>query len=111
MLRQGERFTLGGSKELGNYVVKPPSIDFEALPMVEAATMETARAAGIDVPEIQLLAPDRIQGLPDMAGFRQGEPFYAIRRFDRTDGGRIHVEDFAQSLTCAPIRLAGSITR
>lgn len=96
MLRQGERFTLTGSKKLGNYIVKPPSNDFEALPKVEAATMETARAAGIDVPEIQLLAPDRIHGLPNMAGFRQGEPFYAIRRFDRPDGGRIHVEDFAQ---------------
>lgn len=96
MLRQGERFTLAGGKKLGNYIVKPPSNDFEALPMVEAATMETARAAGMDVPAVQLLAPDRIQGLPNMAGFRQGEPFYAIRRFDRPDGGRIHFEDFAQ---------------
>ena len=96
MLRQGERFTLASSKKLGNYIVKPPSSDFEALPMVEAATMVTARAAGIDASEVQLLAPARIQRLPDMAGFRQGEPFYAIRRFDRTEGGRVHVEDFAQ---------------
>lgn len=96
MLRQGERFTVAGGKMLGNYIVKPPSNDFPALPMVEAATMETARAAGIDVPEVQLLLPDRIHGLPDMAGYRQGEPFYAIRRFDRANHGRIHVEDFAQ---------------
>lgn len=96
MLRQGERFTLAGGKKLGNYIVKPPSNDFEALPMVEAATMETARAAGMDVPEVQLLAPAKVEGLPNMTGFRQGEPFYAIRRFDRPDGGRIHVEDFAQ---------------
>ena len=96
MLRQGERFTLAGGKKLGNYIVKPPSNDFEALPMVEAATMETARASGINVPEVQLLPPTRIQGLPDMAGFRQGEPFYAIRRFDRAESGRIHAEDFAQ---------------
>ena len=25
-----------------------------------------------------------------------GDLFYAIRRFDRPDGGRIHVEDFAR---------------
>ncbi len=31
-----------------------------------------------------------------MAGFRIGEPFYAIRRFDRSEAGRIHIEDFAQ---------------
>lgn len=96
MLRQGERFTLAGGKKLGNYIVKPPANDFEALPMIEAATMETARAAGMDVPEVQLLAPAKVEGLPNMTGFRQGEPFYAIRRFDRPDGGRIHVEDFAQ---------------
>ena len=44
MLRQGERFTLSGSKKLGNYIVKPPSHDFEALPKVEAATMCVFRA-------------------------------------------------------------------
>lgn len=97
MRRQGERYTLPGSGKLGNYIVKPPSSDFEALPMVEAATMETARAAGMDVPEVLLLPPSRIHGLPNMTGYRQGEPFYAIRRFDRPESGRIHVEDFAQA--------------
>lgn len=96
MLRQGERFTLAGGKKLGNYIVKPPSNDFEALPMIETATMETARAAGIATPETILLPPSKIDGLPNMTGYRQDEPFYAIRRFDRTDSGRIHVEDFAQ---------------
>lgn len=109
MLRQGERFTLTGGKKLGNYIVKPPSRDFDALPMVEAATMETARAAGVDVPEVQLLAPARIQGLPNMAGFQQGEPFYAIRRFDRRDGGRIHVEDFAQVFNLRPHQKYGRV--
>jgi len=96
MLRQGERYTLAGVGQLGNYIVKPPSKDFEALPMVEAATMETARSAGIDVPEVLLLPPASVQGLPDMSGYRTDEPFYAIQRFDRPAGGRTHVEDFAQ---------------
>jgi serine/threonine-protein kinase HipA len=109
MLRQGERFTLAGGKTLGNYIVKPPANDFEALPMVEAATMATARATGIDVPEVQLLAPASIQGLPDMTGFRPGEPFYAIRRFDRPTTGRIHVEDFAQAFNLRPHQKYGRI--
>ncbi len=96
MLRQGERYTLETGGSLGNYIVKPPSSDFEALPRVEVATMETARAAGIDVPAVLLLQPEQIDGLPDMSGYRQGEPFYAIQRFDRPGGGRRHVEDFAQ---------------
>lgn len=102
MLQQGERFTLAGGSTLGNYIVKPPSHDFEALPRVEAATMETARAAGIHVPEITLLEPHQIHGLPEMGRHRQGEVFYAIRRFDRTDSGRVHVEDFAQVFNVRP---------
>jgi serine/threonine-protein kinase HipA len=96
MLRQGERYTLPGDGQLGNYIVKPPSNDFEALPMIEMATMETARASGMDVPEVLLLPPDKFEGLPNMSGYRQNEPFYAIRRFDRPEGGRRHTEDFAQ---------------
>ena len=96
MLRQGERYTLSGGDKLGNYIVKPPSNDFEALPMVEAATMEVARAAGIEVPEVILVPPENIDSLPNVFGFRKDEPFYAIKRFDRLDGSRRHVEDFAQ---------------
>ena len=100
MLRQGERLALAGENALGNYLVKPPSRDFEALPIVEAATMQVAQAAGIEVPEIRLVPVSQIDGLPDIEVFNTGEPFYAISRFDRspsnTGGERIHIEDFAQ---------------
>ena len=100
MLRQGERLTLAGEQALGNYLVKPPSRDFEALPLVEAASMQVAQAAGIEVPEIRLVPASQIDGLPDLEVFNTGEPFYAIRRFDRpestTGEARIHIEDFAQ---------------
>lgn len=96
MLRQGERYTLAGRGQLGNYIVKPPSSDFVALPMIEAATMETARASGMEVPEVLLLAVDELEDIPNLSGYRRDEPFYAIRRFDRTEDGRCHVEDFAQ---------------
>lgn len=109
MLRQGERYTLNTGSSLGNYIVKPPSGDFEALPQVEAATMETARAVGIDVPEVALLPPEQIDGLPDMAGYGRGEPFYAIRRFDRRDDGRTHVEDFAQVFNLCPTQKYGRV--
>ncbi len=107
MLRQGERYTLNTGGRLGNYIVKPPSADFEALPLVEAASMQTARAAGIDTPEVALLPPEQIDGLPNMAGFRRDEPFYAIRRFDRHENGRVHVEDFAQVFNVRPTQKYG----
>ncbi|MDR1887856.1 MAG: HipA domain-containing protein [Zoogloeaceae bacterium] len=112
MLRQGERYTLNMGTQLGNYIVKPPSRDFAALPRVEAATMETARAVGIDVPEVLLLPPEQIDGLPDMGAYPQGEAFYAIRRFDRsedTGGGRIHAEDFAQVFNLRPSQKYGRV--
>lgn len=43
MLRQGDRFTYPGDADLGDYIVKPPSSDYQGLPMIEAAAMETAR--------------------------------------------------------------------
>lgn len=97
MLRRNDRFTLPGAMEdLGDYIVKPPSHDYAGLPMIEAASMRLARAVGIEVPDVMLVAPGMID-LPGLSGFREGEPFYAVRRFDRTDNaGRRHVEDFAQ---------------
>jgi serine/threonine-protein kinase HipA len=112
MLRDGERLVLPGRGQLGNYLVKPPSRDHEALPVVEAATMETARAAGMEVPEVRLVAPQAVEGLSAQGEVKADEPFYAIRRFDRpgqtlealgTFGiGRIHMEDFAQVFNLWP---------
>ncbi len=99
MLRQGDRFTLPGDTDLGDYIVKPPSSDYQGLPMIEAATMETARAVGIETPEVMLVPPDHVDDLTNFSGFRPDEPFYAVRRFDRVDQGlgeRRHIEDFAQ---------------
>lgn len=100
MLRQGERLVLAGQGQLGNYLVKPPSRDYEALPRLEAATMATAGAAGIEVPPFRLVAAHDVQGLPGQGAWHTDEDFYAIRRFDRPDCaqgvGRVHIEDFAQ---------------
>jgi len=109
MLRQGERYTLNTGSDLGDYIVKPPSRDFEALPNVEAATMNTARVVGIDVPEVALIQPDDLDGLPDMSGYPREQPFYAIRRFDRIDGGRRHAEDFAQVFNLRSLDKYGKI--
>lgn len=102
MLRQGERFTLPSADDLGDFIVKPPAPEFEALPRVEAATMATARQAGIDVPEVHLVSPDAIDGLSRFSGFPASEPFYAVRRYDRSAAGRTHAEDFAQVFNLRP---------
>ena len=80
----------------GSWIVKLPSTRFAGVSENEYSMMTLAKAVGIDVPDIRLLGLDQIAGLPDGIGRLEGAA-YAIRRFDRTaDGGRIHMEDFAQ---------------
>ena len=79
----------------GSWIVKLPSARFEGVPENEYSMMTLARAIGMDIPEIRLVPWDKISGLPDNFGKLQGQAL-AVRRFDRTSAGRVHMEDFAQ---------------
>jgi len=58
--------------------------------------LELARAIGIVVPKTRLVPVREIHGLPEAASRMEGNAL-VVRRFDRMDeGGRIHMEDFAQ---------------
>lgn len=54
-----------------------------------------AREAGIEVPEARLLPVREIHGLPHEVT-ASADMALAVRRFDRSDLGRIHIEDLAQ---------------
>ncbi len=100
---QGKKggLTLPVEGESGEWIVKLPSTNFANLPENEFSIMTLARLVGIDVPEIELLPIDRVEGLP--AGVEQlGDSVFAIRRFDRSPQGRIHIEDFAQVFRVYP---------
>ncbi len=80
----------------GSWILKLPSARFEAVPENEFAMMELARKVGIPVPHVKLVPISDIEGLPRDAGKMEGQAL-AVQRFDRTpEGGRIHMEDFAQ---------------
>jgi len=79
----------------GDWIVKLPSARHPDVPENEYAAMSLASRLGIDVPDIDLVPLDTIEGLPDGIT-RYGASAYAIRRFDRSEDGAIHVEDFAQ---------------
>ena len=96
MIERGGRFTLDdGSDE---WIVKPPHPTHPNVPANEYTMMLLAAAAGIHTPEVKLVQLDDI----DLAGLvglsiPQWETLaYAIKRYDRTAEGRVHVEDFAQ---------------
>lgn len=79
----------------GSWIVKLPSQLYDGVPENEFSMMSLAARLGMDVPELQLLDIDAIGGLPEGIGRLKGQAF-AIRRFDRTGGGPVHIEDFAQ---------------
>lgn len=79
----------------GDWIVKLPSARHPDVPEAEFAAMSLAGKIGIDVPDIDLLPLEQIDGLPDGIN-RYGQSAFAIRRFDRGADGPIHIEDFAQ---------------
>lgn len=83
----------------GSWIVKLPSPAFDGLPENEFSMMQLAKRVGIDVPLVELVDVERIEGLPqDITGNKviKGQAL-AVKRFDRADSGQaVHMEDFAQ---------------
>jgi serine/threonine-protein kinase HipA len=79
----------------GSWIVKLPSQQYAGVPENEFSMMTIAKSMGMDVPDLQLLELAAIDGLPDGIGELKGQAM-AIKRFDRSDKGPVHIEDFAQ---------------
>jgi serine/threonine-protein kinase HipA len=87
----------------GSWIIKLPSPQYDAVPENEFSMMTLAHKMGMDVPEVQLVPLDKISGLPDSLGALKGREALAVKRFDRTDdGGKVHMEDFAQIFSIYP---------
>ncbi|KPI02827.1 HipA N-terminal domain protein [Actinobacteria bacterium OK074] len=99
MLAHGDRLTVPTAGELGDWLVKFPDYRHADVPRNEFSIMSLAKTVGIDVPDVRLLHRDQLEGLPDRMWPNSEEWAYAVRRFDRAEGGsrsRIHIEDLAQ---------------
>ena len=88
----------------GDWIVKCPSMRYAGVTENEYCSMRLAAAVGIDVPEVRLVAMERIAGLPPdlLPSGMPPEPALAVRRFDRAADGRVHMEDFGQILERRP---------
>lgn len=88
--------TIPASGQGGDWIVKLPSVRFRGVAANEYSMMRLAQAMGMDIPDVELMPLEQIEGLPEGIG-KVEEDAFAIRRFDRAeDGSRIHIEDFAQ---------------
>jgi serine/threonine-protein kinase HipA len=99
----GGGFTIPVDGVGGQWILKLPPLEFARVPENELASLDFARACGIDVPETMLVKIADIEGLPHEFE-RISETFaLAVKRFDRAHGGkRIHIEDFNQVFNQPP---------
>lgn len=101
MKEKDGRYNLSKGDVLGDWIVKTPSTKHKDVPVNEYTAMKLAALAGIDIPEIKLAELDKLDNLPPI-NLPDEKLAFAIKRFDRDDDVRIHMEDFAQVLVKYP---------
>jgi serine/threonine-protein kinase HipA len=95
------RYQVSRSGDFGNWIIKTPSTKHKNLPLNEYTAMTLARLAGINIPDILLIELDKLDNLPSI-NLPKEKYAFAIRRFDRAESQRIHMDDFAQVLIKYP---------
>lgn len=101
MKEKDGRYNLSKGDTLGDWIIKTPSTTHKDVPLNEFTTMSLASIVGINIPQIQLVEISKLENLPEI-NLPDEKLAYAIKRFDRTDNMRIHMEDFAQVLVKYP---------
>ena len=101
MKEKDGRYNLSKNGELGDWIIKTPSTQHKHVPLNEFTAMSLAALAGVDIPEIQLIEMNKLDNLPQINLPNENLAF-AIKRFDREDNTRIHMEDYAQVLAKYP---------
>lgn len=101
MKERDGRYNLSKGNVLGDWIIKTPSTKHKFVPLNEYTAMSLAGLVDVDVPEFKLVELDKLDNLPQINLPDEKEAF-AIKRFDRVDDQRIHMEDFAQILVKYP---------
>jgi len=101
MKEKDGRYNLASGDDLGDWIIKTPSTKHKNVPLNEYTAMTLAEMAGVEIPEIRLIELDKLDNLPPI-NLPDEKLAFAIRRFDRHDNDRIHMEDFGQILVKYP---------
>jgi serine/threonine-protein kinase HipA len=102
---KGGGLTLPLADGQGEYIAKFPSTVFPGVSENEFANLALAAAIGMDVPERELVDKADFDGIPEDFQTLADGKVLLIKRFDRDgNGGRIHIEDFAQVFGVYPSR-------
>jgi len=101
MQEKDGRYNLSKSGRLGDWIIKMPSTKHKEVPFNEFSAMTLASLVGIEIPEIKLVEMSQLENLPQI-NLPEETFAFAIKRFDRQKGNRVHMEDFAQILVKYP---------
>ncbi len=101
MKEKDGRYNLVKEDLLGDWIIKTPSTKHKFVPLNEYTAMSLTKKIGIDIPDIKLVEMDRLDQLPQI-NLPDEKYAFAIKRFDRNNAERIHMEDFAQILVKYP---------
>ncbi len=101
MKEKDGRYNLSRDNVLGDWIIKTPSTIHKDAPVNEYTAMRLASLVEIDIPEIKLVNLDKLDKLPHI-NLPDESLAFAIKRFDRENDRRIHMEDFAQVLVKYP---------
>jgi len=95
VVASGERIALPSGNQEGRFILKVAGRQWEGLAANEAVMMLWAGAAGFDVAETRVVPLPDLQLPAEMFADAQPDALL-VKRFDRTDEGRVHQEDLAQ---------------
>ena len=101
MKERDGRYNLSKGDVLGDWIIKTPSTKYKFVPLNEYTAMSLAGLVGVDIPEFKLVELDKLDNLPQI-NLPNERLAFAIKRFDRIDDQRIHMEDFAQIMVKYP---------
>ena len=101
MKEKDGRYNLSTGDALGDWIIKTPSTKHKNVPLNEYTAMSLAAMVGVDIPEIKLVDLDKLDKLPQI-NLPDEKQALVIKRFDRQEDTRIHMEDFAQILVKYP---------
>ena len=93
--RKDGRYNIGQDANSNSWIIKTPSTIHKNVPYNEYTTMRLAEVVGVEIPEIKLVELTQLDNLPSIVLPNEVHA-YAIKRFDRQEGKRVHTEDFAQ---------------
>jgi serine/threonine-protein kinase HipA len=97
-VQEGRRYVVKRHGAAGEFILKLPSLAHPDLVANEYTGYRLCRSLGLDCAQADVIGRQDAE-LPEHLPF---DEILAVRRFDRQDGRRVHMEEFAQALQYAP---------